>query len=245
MRKFTLLTAVMSVAIIANGQHQEENNIKNVLKAETEAFFKRDLETWKSLWVQDEKVNRNIVSKFYFFSNSGWDSVLAFRERAFKQSPAPVPIEYKTENYTIRTNGSMAWVEYDQYLTYPGLDTSDGSSISRQFRMLLKENNQWKIASQITTYPSTYTRNTPLIIEGDLNNTGYQLLSANKINEAIEVFALNVKFFPGSWNVYDSLGEAYALVGNKKLAIENYEKSIQLNPKSESGAAALVKLKQK
>ena len=45
------------------------------------------------------------------------------------------------------------------------------------------------------------------------------------------------------WNTYDSLGEAYMMAGNKKLAIENYEKSIKLNPKSESGKAALAKLK--
>ena len=51
--------------------------------------------------------------------------------------------------------------------------------------------------------------------------------------------------FPDSWNVYDSLGEAYAAAGNKKEAIENYEKSIKLNPKSESGIAVLAKLKQK
>jgi TolA-binding protein len=41
------------------------------------------------------------------------------------------------------------------------------------------------------------------------------------------------------------LGEAYALAGNKKAAIENYEKSVKLNPKSTSGPEALAKLKQK
>ncbi|HMG69058.1 MAG TPA: tetratricopeptide repeat protein, partial [Chitinophagaceae bacterium] len=67
----------------------------------------------------------------------------------------------------------------------------------------------------------------------------------NKINEAVEIFRMNVKLFPDSWNTYDSLGEALALAGNKKEAIENYEKSVQLNPKSDGGIAALAKLKQK
>ena len=50
---------------------------------------------------------------------------------------------------------------------------------------------------------------------------------------------------PNSFNVFDSLGEAYALAGNKKLAIENYEKSMQLNPKNTNGEEALAKLKAK
>jgi Flp pilus assembly protein TadD len=52
-----------------------------------------------------------------------------------------------------------------------------------------------------------------------------------------------VRLFPASWNVYDSLGEAYAAAGRKDLAIQNYEKSLQLNPKNDTGKAALEKLK--
>jgi cytochrome c-type biogenesis protein CcmH/NrfG len=43
--------------------------------------------------------------------------------------------------------------------------------------------------------------------------------------------------------VYDSLGEAYAAVGKKALAIENYEKSIKLDPKNQNGIDRLKKLK--
>jgi len=245
MRKFTLLTAVMSVAIIACGQNAEENNIKNLLRSETEAYFRRDLEAWKPLWVHDTQVNRNFISKNGFFANNGWDSIAALRERAFKENPKPVPIQLKNDNYTIRTNGNMEWAEYDQEINYPDLDTTGGIGHSREYRVLVKENDQWKIASQITTYPKSFIANTPFAIENDLNNAGYQLIAANRTKEAIEVFALNVKLFPNAWNTYDSLGEAYALAGNKKLAIENYEKSIKLNPKNESGAAVLAKLKQK
>lgn len=67
-------------------------------------------------------------------------------------------------------------------------------------------------------------------------------LSMHNINDAIEVFKLNVKLHPNSWNPYDSLGETYALAGNKDLAIENYETSIKLNPKSDTGKEALKKL---
>jgi tetratricopeptide (TPR) repeat protein len=61
--------------------------------------------------------------------------------------------------------------------------------------------------------------------EADINNYGYQLLGAGKIDEAIEVFRKNVKDHPQSWNTYDSLGEAYGQKGDKKLAAENYRKA--------------------
>jgi tetratricopeptide (TPR) repeat protein len=242
MRKFTISTAFIFITFIAYAQ-TEDAAIKNVLKMETESYFKRDLQTWTSLWVHDGQVNRNFISRFGLFTNNGWDSIAALRERMFKEDPKPVPIQLKNTNYTIRSNGNIAWVEYDQDLFYPGLDTSNGSGVSREYRVLVKQNGQWKIASQITTFPKSFTSTGPEVIEADLNNIGYQLLAANKIKDAIEVFALNVKLFPASWNTYDSLGEAYLADGNKALAIENYEKSVKLNPKNDGGIKALKKLK--
>ena len=81
------------------------------------------------------------------------------------------------------------------------------------------------------------------VSEEEMNQLGYEYLGAKRYKEAIAVFAMNVESFPGSFNVYDSLGEAYAAAGERDLAIKNYEKSVQLNPKSESGISALKKLK--
>jgi CubicO group peptidase (beta-lactamase class C family) len=79
--------------------------------------------------------------------------------------------------------------------------------------------------------------------EGTLNGLGYRLLFSGKESDAVTVFQKNVQQYPQSSNVYDSLGEAYAKVGKKDLAIENYEKSLQLNPKNDNGVQALKKLK--
>ncbi|HNW72376.1 MAG TPA: hypothetical protein PKN44_02005 [Bacteroidales bacterium] len=81
--------------------------------------------------------------------------------------------------------------------------------------------------------------------EEEMNALGYEFLFAKKTAEAIAVFKMNVVAFPGSWNAYDSLGEAYAAAGEKKLAIRNYEKSVELNPNSLSGTEALKRLKAK
>jgi tetratricopeptide (TPR) repeat protein len=64
--------------------------------------------------------------------------------------------------------------------------------------------------------------------EADVNLLGYQYLGAGKKKEAIEIFKRNVTQHPDSWNVYDSLGEAYATNGDTKLAIENYTKALNM-----------------
>jgi tetratricopeptide (TPR) repeat protein len=79
--------------------------------------------------------------------------------------------------------------------------------------------------------------------ELQLDSLGYQLLKMKKINEAIEIFKLNVEVFPQSYNVYGSLAEAYMISGDKELAIKNYEKSLELNPENSNAVEMLKKLR--
>lgn len=81
--------------------------------------------------------------------------------------------------------------------------------------------------------------------EEELNRLGYQLLQRGKRDEAIQVFKLNVEAYPQAFNTYDSLGEAYMVAGNKELAIANYKKSLELNPKNDNGTAMLKRLESK
>ena len=78
--------------------------------------------------------------------------------------------------------------------------------------------------------------------EASFNSLGYRLMGQNKIKEAIEIFKLNIEAYPESWNVYDSLGEAYMNDGQKELAIKYYKKSLELNPQNENGKGMLRRL---
>jgi len=88
------------------------------------------------------------------------------------------------------------------------------------------------------TYPKEY------MAENYLNTLGYQQLNNRDAAGAIKLFTLNVIAFPDSYNVYDSLGEAYMVSGNKKDAIKNYEKSLALNAKNFNAERMLKKLRQ-
>jgi Tfp pilus assembly protein PilF len=58
------------------------------------------------------------------------------------------------------------------------------------------------------------------------------------------VLTVEAQHYPDYWNAFDSLGEMYARAGDKKLAIENYQKSVQLNPANHGGIEALAKLRE-
>ncbi len=78
--------------------------------------------------------------------------------------------------------------------------------------------------------------------EVQLNSLGYQILQTGKTKDAIEVFKLNVTAYPNSFNVYDSIGEAYMKDGNKEMAIFNFKKSLELNPGNKNAVEMIEKL---
>lgn len=80
------------------------------------------------------------------------------------------------------------------------------------------------------------------VSEQRLNTLGYELLRAKKLRESIAVFALNAELYPQSFNVYDSLGDAYRESGEKELAVKNYRRSLELNPQNRNATEMLKKL---
>ncbi len=107
---------------------------------------------------------------------------------------------------------------------------------------LLKDIKEVGITQALVKFNENKSTENYTLREGEMNNAGYELLLAGKVKEAIEVFKLNVNAFPKSANVYDSLGEAYMKDGNNELAIENYKKSLELNPGNQGAIEMLKKM---
>lgn len=76
-----------------------------------------------------------------------------------------------------------------------------------------------------------------------LNRFGYDLINEKKLDWAVEIFKLNIRLFPNEPNCYDSLGEAYMLIGQKDLAIQNYKRVLEMDPENENAKQMLEKLK--
>ena len=234
------LTLMCTVAGLLNvgAQSAEDEAIKKLLHAETAAFYARNADAWQANWLHDANATSALVGNNRYTYMKGWEAIAQRVARSIKANPKPMLVEIANTNFIIRQEGDLAWVEYDSAV---GVDPAT-TERSHEYRVLIKTGGQWRIVSQVSHAVETFG-SSPEAIEGNLNSTGYLLLEAGKPKEAIEVLRVNVTLFPASWNAYDSLGEAYAAAGQKDLAIQNYEKSVQLNPKNENGKAALAKLK--
>ncbi len=66
--------------------------------------------------------------------------------------------------------------------------------------------------------------------ENQINLFGYELMNENDMPTALEVFRLNIKKHPDSWNVYDSMGEAYGKAGDNKQSLTNYKLALAKAP---------------
>jgi CubicO group peptidase (beta-lactamase class C family) len=78
--------------------------------------------------------------------------------------------------------------------------------------------------------------------ENEMNQIGYQLMGNGTVEEAAQVFKLNIDAFPKSPNAYDSYGEALMKLDDTEGAITNYKKSIEINPANQNGIDMLKKL---
>jgi tetratricopeptide (TPR) repeat protein len=243
--KIIFITALFTSSILgALAQNTDEEAIKNVIRVETESYINRDSVAWKDQFIQDENTTRMFAGNGFYVNSIGWNSFGPYLIQWMKEDPKPKRYsDIVQSNFIIKLSENLAWLVYDQKLSAPGNDSIPGT-YTREFRTLVKDNKQWKISSIMTVDSLSYSTSNPGHIEFMFNETGYSFLANNKINEAIEVFKLNVKLYPTAWNTYDSLGEAYAAAGNKDLAIENYKKSIELNPDNEHGKEMLRKLEE-
>lgn len=75
-----------------------------------------------------------------------------------------------------------------------------------------------------------------------LNEVGQFLLDHNRLQDAIKIFNINMEKFPSSSILYTGLGDAYFEQGNLDLALFNYKKALDLDPKNNTSKKMIVKL---
>jgi acetyl esterase/lipase/ketosteroid isomerase-like protein len=84
--------------------------------------------------------------------------------------------------------------------------------------------------------------NAILFEERTLNAAGYALLAEGRNADALEVFKLNVRAYPQSANVYDSLAEAYLESGDRASAGQWYREALRRSPADDRIRSTLQKL---
>lgn len=79
------------------------------------------------------------------------------------------------------------------------------------------------------------------IPENVLNTMGYRALGQKKNDLAIEFFKHNLKLYPASSNVYDSLGEGYEAAGKLDLAMKSYQIAVEKGTETGNNNLAIYK----
>ena len=74
-----------------------------------------------------------------------------------------------------------------------------------------------------------------------VNNLGYGLLEQHQLDRAFYYFDLNVRNYPLSFNVYDSMGDYWLARGDKGKAAKSFKKALSLreNPDTRKKLEAL------
>ncbi|MGG8497079.1 alpha/beta hydrolase-fold protein [Tenacibaculum sp. TC6] len=81
--------------------------------------------------------------------------------------------------------------------------------------------------------------------EALVNRVGYRMLQSSNDSDkakALSFFVLNTENFPNSDNAFNSLAEAYEVLGDTTNAINNYKKSLSLNPNNENAVLKIEHL---
>ena len=130
----------------------------------------------------------------------------------------------------------LAWLDThlrDAPTTRPSVTQAAGPTIVEQFWTALNQPGGVQRARQLYDEAKRRDKNVVLFPEAETNLLGYRLLDGN-VNDAIEVFRLNVEGYPQSANAYDSLSDGYVAAGNKQEALKYALKAMEMLDKDPS-----------
>ncbi len=234
-----------------------------------EVILSKDTRSWGSFWYEAShdqmrapiKINDNAFTETLTFDfvrsdKNSTELVLNWEKKQF-----PVKIEFDTDNIvmanaTEQLKGTVGfnWQGYASAANYALNNKVNGEqamkwidqaiAANKNFQTLQIKSGLLRNAGNTAEADKVMKEAVPLATEVELNAYGYQLLGANQFDKAIEILALNTTRFPASANAWDSLGEAYALKGDKANAIKNFKKVLTMNPSAPIRANSEKYLKQ-
>jgi hypothetical protein len=234
-----------------------------------ELILSKDYRSWGNFWyepshdqmrapikVRDHAHTELLTYEFINLDKSSGELVLNWEKKQF-----PVKIQFAVDdivmaNATEQLKGTVGftWQGYTSAANYAmqnktnleqGLKWIDQAvAQNRNFTTLntkagiLRELGKTSEAEALTKEAMT------VATENELNNYGYQFVNQQQYDKAIEIFTMNTQRYPKSANCWDSLGEGYALKGDKNNAIKNFKKALTLNPPDNVRANSEKYLKQ-
>ena len=220
-----------------------------------EVILSKDTRSWGSFWYEPKNDQLRVEIKLkeiphtemltYDFSNLTKTSGELDLNWEKKQFPVKIefdvdkivmtnateelkgPVGFNWQGYSSAANYALQnKVNYEQALKWIDQAIAQNSN----FTTLNIKSKLLKETGKSTEADKMMTDALAVATENELNLYGYQLINQGEHDKAIEIFKINTQRHPKSANAWDSLGEGYALKGDKKNAIPNFKKSLSLNP---------------
>jgi predicted alpha/beta superfamily hydrolase len=147
------------------------------------------------------------------------------------EAQAPKGLTWKSNRYPDEDHGSTTLLAH-----YAGLRTVfSGWQVPRDQNTGLPAGGLAEVEDHYRKLSERFGYAIP-VPETMINQLGYQLIGSKKFDEAIAVFNRNVVLYPGSANVYDSLGEGLEAAGKFDDATQNFQKAIEVAMKNNDGS---------
>jgi len=171
-------------------------------------------------------INKTLTDKKAVSHGGGWIAARTWLWREIEEDNTIIILTNHTSRYIYDIRQGINQILHDEPYSLPKIGVADviGKYIATEgIEVAITQYQQLKKQKS-----DQYNFN-----KWELNNLGYELIRLERVTEAVEIFKLNVDSYPKYANAYSGLGEAYRLDGNAKLAIENFEKSLELYPDSD------------
>lgn len=234
-----------------------------------EVVLSKDNRSWGSFWydpahdqlrakiqLRDIAHTELLTYDFINLTKNSGELVLNWEKKQF-----PVPLEFAVDDIVmanaeeeLKSTTGFSWQGYSSAATYALQNKVNQEKALKWIDQAIAQNKNFttlntkaallRSAGKTADAEKIQSDANAMATEVELNLYGYQLANETRYDEAIKVMMLNTERHPESANAWDSLGEIYALKGDKANAIKNFKKSLTLNPPAATKANSEKYLKQ-
>lgn len=141
-------------------KEKESEIIRQVISKETRSFFERDYDEWSTYWIKEENAFRAGNGPDSTYVLYGWENISDYVENYddsfYAENEKPKYSNPKRKKFDIKFNSDRsAYVKWNQYNL---VEEENKYYLSRESRLMQKEDDQWKIINVI----SFWDRTTPI-----------------------------------------------------------------------------------
>ena len=163
-------------------------------------------------------IQRSPTGKRMVTHSGGWLGFTTYIVREIEEDKCLVMLTNNSTEYLWPMVGQLTNILYDRPYALPPL------SIRAVLGKDVAENGVEHAIAQYHAFKAQRPKDF-IFAEAELNMLGYQLLWADRADDAVAILKLTMEEYPNSANVYDSYGDALLAKGDSTEALVNFKKA--------------------